>query len=235
MAANKERERLEQVLLGQAQVMQDVHELLADEAHWDDRLRACLRGSRRTEPLALPDAEPERIYSLEAIRELCIKYRLRFLEGACYKGAVPGPALYGMRQIERRIGYSVTNYMVMAPSAQFKLCDSEVDPLLFVPIGHDRYYLVARWGNDLSPFRAIAYWVVRQPVHLAFAVLLLALLITLLVPPDLLGDSQLPLANAQRILLLFWSIMVLSGFTLFGWFAFFGQFSKDSWNSRYFN
>lgn len=235
MAANKERERLEQVLLDQAHIMQEVHELLADEAHRDDRLRACLRGSRRPEPVALPDAEPERVYHIDAIRGLCIKYRLRFLEGAYYKGPIPGPAIYGMRQIERRVGDVLTNYMVMAPSAHFKLCDSEVDPLLFVPIGNDRYYLVARWGNDLSPIRAAAFWFVRKPVHLAIAVLLAALLFTLFIPASVLGDAQLPLVNAQRLLFLFWSIMALSGFTLFGWFAFFGQFSKDSWNSRYFN
>ncbi len=235
MATNTERERLEKVLLGQASVLQEVHELLADEAHRDEQLRACLRGSRRPIPIDLPVAEPERVYSLSSIRALCIKHRLRFLEGAYYKGVIPGQAIYGMRQIERRIGKAVTSYMIMAPSGQFKLCDSEVDPLLFVPIGGDRYYLVARWGNDLSPVRAFAFWVVRKPVNLAMAVVAASLLLTSLMPSSLIGDAAYPLLNGKRLLFLFWSFMVISGFTLFGWFAFFGQFSKDAWNSRYFN
>jgi hypothetical protein len=41
--------------------------------------------------------------------------------------------------------------------------------------------------------------------------------------------------NGKRLLLLFWSTMFFGGFTVFGWFAFFGQFSNHSWNSRYFN
>jgi hypothetical protein len=235
MATNTERERLEQVLLGQAGLMQEVHELLADEAHRDDVLRASLRGARKAVPVALRNPDPDRIYSLSTIRELCIRYRLRFLEGGLYKGGIPGQALYGMRQLEREVGEAVTSYMVMAPSAQFRLCDSEADPLLFVPLGNDRYYLVARWGNDLSPLRAAAFWVVRSPLHLAIAVLLAAVLLTAAIPSNLLGDAMLPVLNSKRILFLFWSTMVLSGFTLFGWFAFFGQFSKEAWNSRFFN
>lgn len=235
MATNTERERLEQVLLGQASLMQEVHELLADEAHRDDCLRAALRGARKAVPVALSNPDPDRVFSLSAIRELCIRYRLRFLEGALYKGAIPGQALYGMRQLERAVGDTVTSYMVMAPSAQFRLCDSEADPLLFVPLGNDKYYLVARWGNDLSPLRAAAFWVVRSPVHLAIAVLMAAVLLTASMPATLLGDEALPLVNSKRLLFLFWSTMVLSGFTLFGWFAFFGQFSKEAWNSRFFN
>lgn len=235
MAANTERERLELALLGQSKLIQEVHELLADEADIDDRLRASLRASRKPVPVELPVAEPDRVFSLSTIRSMCITYRLRFLEGARYKGRIPGPAVYGMRQLERRVGDQVVSYMVMAPSAQFKLCDSEADPLLFVPIGNDRYYLVAQWGRDLSPWRAAAFWMVRSPLHLALAVLASSLLLTITLPGAWLGDAGLPALNGQRLLFLFWSVMALSGFTLFGWFAFFGQFSKDAWNSRYFN
>lgn len=235
MATNTERERLERVLLGQASLMQEVHELLADEAHRDDVLRASLRGARKAVPVDLRDPDPDRVYDLTTIQELCIRYRLRFLEGALYKGGIPGQALYGMRQLEREAGQAVTSYMVMAPSAQFRLCDSEADPLLFVPLGNDRYFLVARWGKDLTPLRAAAFWSVRTPLHLVVTVLMAAVLLTAAVPEHLLGDAAMPWVNGKRLLFLFWSTMVLSGFTLFGWFAFFGQFSKDAWNSRFFN
>ncbi|MBK7946992.1 MAG: hypothetical protein IPJ85_17540 [Flavobacteriales bacterium] len=235
MSAKTERERLEQVLQGQADFLHEVHEMLADEQRKDDQVRHAVRTSKGHEPVPLNEPEPWRVYSIESIEALCIKYRLRFLAGCYFKGAIPGSAVLAIRRLEARFGQPVSSYCLMAPSAQFKLCDSEVDPLLFLPLGEGRYYLVSKWGNDLSWMRSIAFWPVRKPLHLAATILMAAILLTITLPESLLGDVDMPLMNGSRAFFLFWISMVLSGFTLFGWFAFFGQFSKESWNSRYFN
>ena len=126
--------------------------------------------------------------------------------------------------------------MIMAPSQRFKLCDSEVDPLLFVPIGQDRYYLVHKWGTDLSIARRMMGWPFRSARHLAVVVLALAAMIGLLVPTHLVTtDPAATFWGAHRLLVMVWSTMVCASFTVFGWFAFFGQFSAEAWNSRYFN
>lgn len=235
MAAKTERERLEKVLLGQVELVQQVHAWLEEEQKRDDILRATLRSSRKQVAVELPAHDPDRVFTLDAIRALCVKYRLRFLEGGLFKGTIPGSAVLAMRELEQRVGAAVTSYMVMAPSVQFRLCDSEVDPMLFVPLGADRYYLVAKWGSDLSPWRVMSYWPVRSPIHLAATILLAALLCTALVPASWLGGAEGDFFTGQRVLFLFWSVMAFSGFTTFGWFAFFGQFSQQAWNSRYFN
>ncbi|MCB9184584.1 MAG: hypothetical protein H6591_11770 [Flavobacteriales bacterium] len=235
MSAHTERERLEQVLLGQARLVEQVRGWLEEEQKRDDILRAVVRSSRKQVPVELRMTDPDRIFGLGTIQDLCIKHRLRFLEAGLYKGEVPGHALLAIRDLERRAEGPVTSYLIMAPSASFRLCDSEVDPLLFVPIGNDRYYLVDRWGNDLSPWRALRYWPVRAPLNLAVTVLLAALVLTSAAPASWLAGADGTVSLFQRGLLLFWTTMVISGFTLFGWFAFFGQFSRDAWNSRFFN
>lgn len=235
MRAKTERERLEEVLFGQAELLQEVYDLLSDEQRHDDLIRASVRSSRKEVPVAIADPEPSRVFAIDAIEALCVKHRLRFLPGALYKGELPGQAVLAIRELELQVGTPVTSFMVMAPSAQFRLCDSETDPLLFVPMGGGRYYLVARWGADMARWRSVVFWPVRRPLHLALAVLAAALALTAFTPAPLLGDGGEALLNGQRLLLLFWCVMVLSGFTLFGWFAFFGQFSKDAWSSRYFN
>lgn len=235
MSAKTERERLERVLLGQARLLEQVHGWLDEEQKRDDILRAVIRASRKPSPARLQLINPDRVYSLGTIKSLCVTHRLRFLEGGLYKGEIPGRALLAIRELEQRAEAPITGYMIMAPSARFRLCDSEVDPLLFVPIGEGRYYLVHRWGTDLSPWRALLYWPVRGPIHLASIVVLFAILCTALMPAEWMGDASVSLFNPQRALLLFWTLMVFSGFTLFGWFAFFGQFSREAWNSRHFN
>lgn len=236
MATSTERDRLERLLLGQEHVMEEVHLLLAEEQKQDDLLRAVVLSSMDQKPVHLRGMDPDRIYHRRTIREICVRYRLRFLPGALFKGPVPNQAVHALRALERKSEAPLTSFMVMAPATRFKLSDSEVDPLLFVPLGKDMYYLVHKWGTDLSATRRFAYWPLRTPINLAISVVVLASLLALLVPTQLVTlDPAATFWGSHRILIMFWSIMVCASFTVFGWFAFFGQFSAEAWNSRYFN
>lgn len=236
MAARTENERLEQLLRGQAQLLQEVHLLLSEEQKHDDVLRAMVRSSMQERPVQIRGLDPERVFHRNTIRQLAIRYRLRFLPGGLFKGELPNPAIHALRALERKVDSPLQSFMVLAPASRFKLCDSEADPLLFVPIGEDRYYLVHKWGKDISPMRAVLNWPFRSALHLGAAVLVVAMFITLSMPARAIGgDLGDPFFGGTRFLLLFWSFMVCASFTVFGWFAFFGQFTNESWNSRYFN
>ncbi len=235
MATSTERERLEKVLLGQSELVYQVHLWLDDEQKRDDLIRALIRSSRKEHVVHVHGIDPDRVYSEATIRDLCIKYRLRFLEGALYKGEIPPQAVQAVRVLERKADGPLVSFMVMAPASRFKLCDSEVDPLLFIPLGEGRYYLAHKWGKDLTMERAIRYWPVRRPANLILCVLALAILLSAVVPSYMISPDRSDFFTGKRLLLLFWSTMFFAGFTVFGWFAFFGQFSNHSWNSRYFN
>lgn len=236
MAAHTERERLERLLLGQENLMAEVHLLLADEQKQDDLLRAMVLSATVEKPVKIRAIDPERVFHRDTIKRLCVRYRLRFLPGGLFKGQLPNQAIHALRILERKAEAPITSFLVMAPSSRFKLCDSEVDPLLFVPLGDDRYYLVHKWGNDLSRMRAMINWPLRNAVTLSAVVVLFAWIIALLVPTSLLNSApDAAYWGSHRILMMFWSTMVCASFTVFGWFAFFGQFSAEAWNSRYFN
>jgi hypothetical protein len=230
MATHLEHQRLERILLGQHQVVDEVHHLLEQEQKHDDIIRAVVLSSRGRGGPEWADPPEHRVFSEASIRAMCVKYRLRFLEGALFKGQIPDQAVYAVRQIERRLGTPLHAFRIMAPAARFRLCDSEVDPLLFLALADGRYVLVHKWGNDLSPWRAVMGWPVRNAVNLAATVLLFAALLALIVPDAWLGGW-----HSNRLLVFIWTSLVLASFTVFGWFAFFGQFSTESWNSRYFN
>ena len=230
METHLERQRLEEILLGQHQVLEVVYDLLEQEQKHDDVIRAVVLGSRKGGPVNIPNPRTDRIYHVDTIRDLCVKYRLRFLEAGLFKGPIPPQAVHAIRMLEKRTGAPLQGFRVMAPAERFKLCDSEVDPLLFVPLGDEYYYLVHKWGNDLSRWRVLQGLPLRTPAHLAAFVLLLAVIITWSVPEQWLMAWQV-----NRFLMLVWNALVLTSFTVFGWFAFFGQFSVHNWNSRYFN
>jgi hypothetical protein len=236
METRTEHDRLEQVLRGQYQLLDEVQQWLDEEEKHDSILRAVVLSSRKERIAHIPGLDRDRIFGASTIRELCIKYRLRFLDAGLFKGELPSQAVHAIRQLERRASGPLHSFKMMAPSSRFKLCDSEVDPLLFVPIGEDRYYLVHKWGTDLGWQRMVLGWPFRTPVHLGATVLLLAILLTAIMPTHLLAnDPEAGFWGAHRFLFLVWTTMVLTSFTVFGWFAFFGQFSSEAWNSKYFN
>lgn len=236
MAARTERDKLEQLLRGQADLLQEVHLLLGQEQKYDDILRATVLSSMHERPVTITGMDPDRVFHRDSIRAMCIRYRLRFLPAGLFKGPLPNTAIHALRALERRSYGPLTGFMVMAPSSRFKLCDSEVDPLLFVPLGDDRYYLVHKWGNDLSRWRSIYTWPVRNVVTLSVTVLVLAMVLALFIPTAFVNSSpDATFWGAHRLMAMFWSVMVSASFTVFGWFAFFGQFSAEAWNSRYFN
>ncbi len=236
MDIRADNERLERILLGQARLIGEVHELLEAEQKRDDLLRAMVLSStgRRINRITRPD--PERIFHADTIRALCIKYRLRFLEGGRYKGDLPLQAIHALRALEQRAEEPLRGFMIMAPAERFRLCDADADPLLFVPVGTSHYYLVHRWGGDLSPWRSITAWPFRSPATLAACVFSLAVLAAALAPNIIITrDPEASWWGGHRILFLFWSSVMLTAFTVFSWFAFHGRFSRDCWNSRTFN
>ena len=232
----QDRERMEKILLGQADVLNEVMHILDREQRHDDVLRAMVHSAsgHHVNRIARPD--PDRVFHVDALREVCMKYRLRFLDASLFKGELPNEAIYRIRQLESRAEGPLRGFKVLAPAARFKLCDSDDDPLLFVPVSEDHYYLVHRWGRDMSPWRGLVAWPFRSVVHLATMVLAAALLLSMVMPNWLITtDVEAGWWGAHRVLFFFWCTMVCASFTVFGWFAFFGSFSREDWNSRHFN
>lgn len=225
-----EQQRLQRILRGQVEFMDQIHDLLAEEQKRDDILRALVLSSSKERVVRIEALDHDRVFHLTTIKALCIKYRLRFLNSGLFKGEIPSQAILGIRELERKSSGPLMNYKIMAPAERFKLCDSEVDPLLFVPIGNDKYYLVHKWGKDISWTRIVRGWSFRTPIHLGITVLFAAALITLVFPSEVLAQW-----GVHRFFLFIWISMVMVSFTVFGWLAFFGQFSSQAWNSRYFN
>jgi len=98
--------------------------------------------------------ETDSIFHLNQIKNICIDYRLRFLDSHLYKSNVPTEAISKIKALEKAHNTTLKGFMIMAPSKQFHL-ESYDDPLLFAPIGNGYYYLIHKWGNDLSRFRKI--------------------------------------------------------------------------------
>lgn len=229
-------ERSARIILEQEEFLNEVRGILRDEQTHDEILRAVVLSSDRPRLNAIRDLDPERVYALSSIRALCVRYRLRFLDACWFRGVLPSQAVHALRQLEQRAAAPLAGFKVLAPARHFKLGDCEGDPMLFVQISEDRYYLVHRWGGRLTWGRALVNWPLRSPVQLAVLVVLVGWCLAALAPTALIApDPSVGWWGAHRLVMWLWTTMVFASFTAFGWFAFFGRFSAEAWNSRHFN
>lgn len=175
--------------------------------------------------------ETDKIFHLDQIKEICIDYRLRFLNSSYFKGNIPQEAISKIKHLEAAHHTEIKGFKIMAPSKLFKLEDKD-DPLLFAPIGNDYYYLIHKWGNDLHPFRKLFAWPFKNVANLGLVVLLISYLVTLMVPEGLFSKKS---TTAEFWIIYFFMFKCIASIVIFYGFALGKNFNPAIWKSKYFN
>jgi hypothetical protein len=174
--------------------------------------------------------ETNKIFHLEQIKALCIDYRLRFLDSSIFKNAIPEEAISKIRMLEKQHLTSLEGFKIIAPSKSFHLLNYD-DPLLFIPIGNDYYYLVHQWGNEINPLRRLLVLPIRNLWNFTLSAIILSVIVTLLVPENNLSKT-VPLASVIIFLFAFKSI-----FAVFAYYFFMmgKNFNEEIWQRQYYN
>jgi len=146
-----------------------------------------------------------------------------------FKGNIPDKAFEKIKSIEKQHNTSLEGFKIMAPSVLFRLKKTD-DPLLFVPIGNDYFYLIHKWGNDLSAMRKLWAWPLKRIQNLIITVLILSALVTLLIPTGLFTKSN----DATAFWLLYFFVFKgLIAVVIFYGFALGKNFNPFIWNNKY--
>ena len=173
--------------------------------------------------------ETHKIYHLEQIRDVCIRFRLRFLDLKYSKNKLPESALEAVNSIEDKHNTVLTDFKIMAPSVLFRL-ERKDDPLLFVPIGNGYYYLIHKWGNDLHPMRSILMWPFKNIWNLLITLLGVSWIATEMTPMGLFTKTP---DTTSYWMLFFFMFKAIASVVLFYGFALGKNFNPAIWNSKY--
>ena len=173
--------------------------------------------------------ESHKIFHLDQIREVCIDYRLRFLDLKYFKGNVPKEAIAKISALEKNHDTTLDNFKVMAPSVLFRLKKAD-DPLLFVPLGNKYFYLIHKWGDDLSFFRKAWAWSFKNIWNLLITVMVVSFFATLITPYQIFTKSPTP---STFWMLFFFMFKALASIVLFYGFALGKNFNPAIWNNKY--
>ena len=171
----------------------------------------------------------ENIFHINTIKSTCVDYRLRFLDIKYFKGEIPLEAIEKIKQMEIDHNKKLNSFKIMAPSIMFRLKKTD-DPLLFIPIGSNYFYLIHKWGNDLAPLRKIRMWPFRSITNLLLTLLFLSYFVTLITPISIFTKN--PDSSGFWILFLF-MFKALVSIVLFLGVALGKNFNPKIWNSKY--
>ena len=117
--------------------------------------------------------------------------------------------------MERIHNTKLEGFKIIAPSKLFKL-ENYDDPLLFAPIGNGYYYLIHKWGNDLSPLRKWLMKPYKNFENLIVAILLISLATTIVIPLVFLNGNTTP---AQFWMIFFFIFKCYAAIALYYGFA----------------
>ena len=171
--------------------------------------------------------ETKNIFHKDTIKNICIRYRLRFLDSNLFKGEYPKNITKIISDIEQKHDTNLKNFMIMAPSKLFKI-KSPDDPILFIPIGNDYFYLIHKWGEEFNYLRKLLVLPFKNIDNLTIFSVMVSVFFALL------GKLFIPSLTLSEVFILF--LFLVKGFIFIFFYTFFltrKNFSESIWNSKY--
>ncbi len=175
------------------------------------------------------------IFSIQDIEKVCIDYRLRFLDSTHFKGVIPQEAIFKVRELKKQHKLDQLDLFLIAPSKKFSLADCDDDPLLFGRVNEHEYYLIYKWGNDLSWFRKLFFYPIRSLETLVISLVSLSIIAGMTTPIEWIATDPMAYDNPyirvawiSKLLIIFCALTAL----LLG--AFHKSLSSSQWQDNLF-
>jgi hypothetical protein len=176
--------------------------------------------------------DSNRLFHVDQIRKICIDYRLRFLDFNFFKGGVPDEAYTKLKEFELNHPDLDLNIKMMAPTKLFQL-ENYDDPLMFVSLGNNYYYMIHKWGNDMSYFRKLFMWPYKNIYNILIYIAIISLLFTSFVPDGIFFYKNNP--EIQFFVVFLFMFKSLAAIFIYFGFAMGKNFNENIWNSKFYN
>ena len=185
------------------------------------------KNNKNFNKMKFENMETKNIFHKDTIKSICVQYRLRFLDSNLFKGDYPDNITKVISDIEKKHETTLNNFMIMAPSKLFKI-KSPDDPILFVPLGNDYYYLIHKWGEEFNYLRKLLVLPFKNIDNLTVFSILVSVFFALV------GKLFMPSLTSSEVFILF--LFLVKGFIFIFFYMFFltrRNFSESIWNSKY--
>lgn len=201
--------------ISQAQLLTEVRAILNE----NDAERTLIKTTLKTESSTKANKfefdllETNQIFHVSQIKKVCIDYRLRFLDSNLFKNVIPEEAITKISALEKNHETKLEGFKIIAPSKAFQLIYYD-DPLLFAPLGNDYYYLIHKWGNDLTWYRKLSVLPFKNIMNFVVFCGVISALIIAVAPLNNLS-KDMPLAPIILFLFMFKAVIASIAYYFF--------------------
>ena len=209
--------------------LSNVNPLINEETNFQTILELVSSKSKPNNNFDFDKLDKDRIFHLDSIKKTCIDFRLRFLDHKYFKNSLPKEAFSEISKLESTHNTVLSNFKIMAPSKLFRLKNTD-DPLLFVPLGNNYFYLVHKWGNDLHPFRKLFMWPLKNLWNMIMFSSFISLFLTYITPTSIFSKVE---SWSVFWMIYFFMFKAIASIVIFYAFALGKNFNKAIWNSKY--
>jgi len=174
------------------------------------------------------------IFSINEIKQICVQYRLKFLDSKSFKAPIPYEAILKVKHLNNKFDKQLKEFKILAPYEFFAKKEAEASGLLFVKTNHDNYYLVHQWGNKIHWYRKMRFWPLRCFENLFLSIILITFVIAVSLPIELITlDRKADYWSGYRAAAFFHILIFNMGVSAYITFAFSKNFSSTIWNREH--
>jgi hypothetical protein len=104
--------------ISEQRLLQDIYKILTEDSRKEERIEKALAGKepKLANAFNFDLLETKNIYHLDQLKEICIDYRLRFLDTKYFKGDIPKEAIHKIKRLEKLHNIELQGYKIIAPS-----------------------------------------------------------------------------------------------------------------------
>jgi hypothetical protein len=216
-------------------ILREINDLFVQEQKLEKEIAGRLKKNNPHSCLEITPKDAQNIFTLEDIRHVCVRYRLRFLESGHFKPEYPFEALTEIKAFEKKYDVKIESFRIVAPAGAFELKNINKDPLLFAQLNHKTYYLLHQWGSDMKWYRKIIAWPLQNLKTMLFSLLAIGCIFSFSLPDAVMNVFTFQSSMYLRIWLSIHTFIALTGLTLWAGLAFDKTFSELNWDSKYYN
>jgi hypothetical protein len=223
----------QRITYSQDQILEQVKNILEKDQYIPEEIDSRIKriSNKQVNKFDIDQVDSDKAFHINSIKNICVDYRLRFLNSDLFRNNIPDEALTKIKALESIHNTKFESFRIMAPAKLFKLKKAD-DPLLFIPMGNDYYYLVHKWGNDLNPFRKIIMLPFKSLGNIIITILLVSILTTMILPISRFSSENINMVKFISFLFVFKSYCAIVIYYSF-WKG--KSFSSEIWNSKYSN
>jgi hypothetical protein len=217
---------------GGEMLLNEAQRILQQDLFTEEKILANLKQYNRAHEVLDEEAlDDNLIFTLAEIKQVCVLYRLKFLESKVFKPEIPYEAVLRIKGLNEQFAKSIKEFRMLAMPESFAKQQAGGDALLFAKTNYGNYYLIHRWGKALPWHRKINYWPLRYFENLFLTVIAFTLILTLSLPIGLITlDPKADYWSGYRAAAFFHLLIFNMGVTAYVTFSFSKNFSSSIWN-----